>query len=60
MKNIFFVVINLLLFNYCFAQDLLEYKNNEQISVKVLEVGINDIQFKLLDSVSTKIYSAKE
>lgn len=60
MKRVFFIIINLFLFHCCFAQDLLEYKNNEQINVKVLEVGINDIKFKLLDSVSAKIYTVSK
>jgi hypothetical protein len=60
MKSTFFVIINLLFLHYCFAQDVLEYKNNEQITVKVLEIGIKDIQFKLLDSVSSKIYTVSK
>jgi len=50
MKSIFVAVLTFLMIGCGYAQDIITFKSGEEVKVKIIEIGLNEIKYKKADT----------
>ena len=57
MRYTLALITYLLSYNYCLAQDVIIYRNGDEVASKVLEIKRNEIVFKKFDNLNGPTYT---
>lgn len=50
MKSVFVTILTFLMIGCSYAQDIITFKTGEEIKVKIIEIGLNEIKYKKADT----------
>ncbi len=56
MKSIKIIISLILVANFAFAQDVITKRNNEKLTVKITEIGTDEVKYKSMDANDDIIY----
>ena len=57
MRYTLALITYLLSYNYCLAQDVIIYRNGDEVASKVLEIKQSEIVFKKFDNLNGPTYT---